>query len=196
MGNLYSFDNTTSWQPVSLGVDPVVPSIHPDEPVSIFSRNWDDAAARLHRPLRHGAFCRYSVGLRRSGGALFGFTTRCVFGPLGLSENLRSMTVVKTPKTAAFYELTEIISQVRWAKVKRNIANCKIHRNAALGLRHDCFAPWTIYVIGTTSFINGVISASWNVIERYQSTICSTLCFIWYQLLIIRRVFSVYQFNK
>lgn len=163
MWNFDFFDNAASSQPVSLRVDPVISRIHPDEPVGSFSVNWDDAAARLHRRLRRWALSRYLVGLGRCGRARSGFATHRVFRPLGLPENFRSMTVVKTLKTAAFYELTEIISQVRWVKCYRNITNCKIHRSVGLGLRHDCFVPWTRNVIGTSTFKCGVISASGDV---------------------------------
>lgn len=109
--NLYSSNNTTSRQPVPLRVDPVIPRIHPDESVGIVSTKRGDATARL----RGAAGARYRVGVRLFGAALLAIATHGLPGQLGLPEDLRSMSVVKTLETAAFYELPEIISQIRGA---------------------------------------------------------------------------------
>lgn len=146
--DFYSFDNTTSGQPRPLRLDPVIPRVHPEEPVGVFTVNRDDTTAGPGRLLL------------RAGAGLLVVPTHCVVGGHGLSEDLRPVTVVETVKPAAFYELTEIISQVRRVKRCRNVANSEIHRSYLLRVRHVCLSPG--HPTSSERLRGYVTSASWT----------------------------------
>lgn len=116
----------------------MVPCVHSDKSVSVFCVNCNDTAARLHRSLLRRADRRSLVifCVRWWGAPLIPADE---FGPVVFPDYLRSMSVVKTLKTTAFYELTKVISQVRRAKRLRNAANSKIYRRIWFRIRHICF---------------------------------------------------------
>lgn len=158
--DFYSFDNTTSGQPRPLRVYPVIPRVHPEEPVGVFTVNRDDTTAGPGRLLLRRAAFSDLLGLRRAGAGLLVVPTHCVVGGHGLSEDLRPVTVVETVKPAAFYELTEIISQVRRVKRCRNVANSEIHRSYPLRVRHVCLSPG--HPTSSKRLRGYVTSASWT----------------------------------
>lgn len=116
----------------------MVPRVHSDKSVSVFCVNCNDTAARLRRSLLRRADRRSLVifGVRWWGAPL---VSADEFGPVVFPDYFRSMSVVKTLKTTAFYELTKVISQVRRAKRLRNAANSKIYRRIWFRIRHICF---------------------------------------------------------
>lgn len=133
----------------------MVPRVHPDKSVSVFCLNCNDTAARLHRSLLRTADRRSLVifGVRWWGAPLVSVDE---FGPVVFLDYLRSMSVVKTLKTTAFYELTKVISQVRRAERLRNAANSKIYRRILFRIRHICFLLVTESLRTETYYVTNV----------------------------------------
>lgn len=118
----------------------MVPRVHSDKSAGVLQVDCNDTAARprgSHGSLRGGAVRRHWVilGARRRGAPLL----PAEFGPVVFPEDLRSVSVVETLETTAFYELTEVISQVRRAERLWNATYSKIYRGIRFGDGHVCF---------------------------------------------------------
>lgn len=137
---------TTPRKPVTLRVDPLIPRVH-----------FDQSGRLIWRYRYHATTCFYTI--RRRTTLLLDIcgwhfccrrVSSCMvwhvdLGALGLLQNLRSMSVMETQETIAFYELAKKVSKVSRSKGSRYIANSKVHSRA--GFSHICLFVVDLNVI-------------------------------------------------